>query len=1674
MSKTRREGSGKGRLRRAAAGLLALSLVCGLLPAVSQPVQAAGGESWAQTHLDKLVAWDVMRGDIEGNLDPDRNISRAEFVTMVNRAYGYDETGVNPFTDVESTAWYSDDISIAYTVGYFTGTSATTASPDRGLTREQAALLLGRNMMLQDTPGETLGYTDSRDFSEWSRNIIRAVTEAGVINGYPDGSFRPQAEITRGEVASMLTKALGTPVQEPGVHNLGSVYGNVTVTSSGVTLRNTVIAGDLYLTGGIGLGDVLLENVTVLGRIVTSGAGESNKGESSIILRNVKANEMILDSISNQFVTVRAEGDTDIASTSVRTPAYMEDMTPANLGFRYIELDGESGINLQLAGNVKEVVNLTPNSSLIVARGAAEKITVDEKAAGSTLAIDLGGRVKELNLDTGTTVSGGGDVDHVNINTAGSTLAVPPDTVTVRPGITAGIAGENMDSVTAAEFSEDPRLLAGYPVARNVAPTSASAVFSTNKRGTVYWALSALADGSVNEDDVISPPTYAGKILKSGNLPVAASKTEYSANITGLTTDGSYYLTAVMVDSRGQRSPVKVTAFTTPDDTVPAFATGYPTMSKITSTSGQVTVMTTKDCLVYYALLPQGSTAPRAQDFKLGVISGSLGYGSVDAVKNSTLPFTVNNIDLEEQVTYDLYLWLTDYDGAKSSSVQKVTFTTVDGTPPIVRHMDQTDAKAASVDMTYSMNEPGTLYWAVVKEGETFFRPLAGQTVPPQPADPAAKSQVESGMGALVKGSSPAARADTDIKFTISGLQGETSYDLYYVAKDKAGNYSDAVQKVTISTLDNNAPTVKQEFTRFNGSEEENNLMPLSDTDIRLVFSESVQGVETVLGQRRYDKFIELYRAVETAGSGQAADQARDVLATALQKYITMYVEPAGSQPGPAPVRPATRDEANPAPYDSEWVIDYRYATVTMEDGEMVITFPSETALNLSSGETYHFQLTGIADTSTAANLMGSTTLPSFTTVFSTVNISPANVWELDAVENTDYLNRPVTVKTPVEVDMSFQLDPIATGNTAEGIFYDMMIWSDTALEFELYARDDNTANGGWSGWVKQPTFTYTLQEDGSFVYRTMAQVVRSESGGTSYAFNALSDLMEGVAYQYAIHVTRLNGNTDRSTWNKTVNLQVTVAAGAQSDLRLVASGSTETDWRDAKEAGVYSIGVPDPYTRRVPFSDTSAPKLVSPYPRFDTGDTVANMTFLLTRPGTVYYVVTPVKVDGTELDTPVPPTAIKLDNNGVAISGSEYTPLPTTVPESGSDTGQGVNRPTYLSLPTEDTIINSNITESTVRQGRIANNGASTCTVHLTDLQPLTTYYVYLMFQGTQQVVSDYAECYKFTTEEVSRPILNLQVVNNSNVDASVDKTAEVYAKLLYAGNVGSPFNDQFYSETNIDEKYYNATGSDAMPDRFKDATYTVLQAMIDSIGSSGTCSVFDQYASIGLKNTVASLIREGNIGNTIVDGWGPQTIEQDRHEVIKFDEERMDEDSSYICVAVAKSPLGSGDAFRAARPVQLVDTEWPLITDVAVNLNHTVDAATGADKVNGNVVVIFNKVLYLPLDNRNYPLALNMQLGKITSNGVDYCGLGGKFRPMNDGVSIQEDAVDKLAPTNTLIYTFEDVQNPNYTIPLPLGLCNRWGYSAGTGSIRLSYDRQNNTFSYTITPASWQAPGT
>ena len=146
-------------------------------------------------------------------------------------------------------------------------------------------------------------------------------------------------------------------------------------------LRDTVIGGNLYISEGVDLGQVTLENVTVLGEIVVSGGGVSEGGDDSIILRNVDASKLVVDNLSGQQVSLRVEGAGKIAETDVRTDAYIADRTSEGYGLAKIVLDGDADEKLELTldGNIKEVVNTAPDSALNLASGTAQTITVDDR-----------------------------------------------------------------------------------------------------------------------------------------------------------------------------------------------------------------------------------------------------------------------------------------------------------------------------------------------------------------------------------------------------------------------------------------------------------------------------------------------------------------------------------------------------------------------------------------------------------------------------------------------------------------------------------------------------------------------------------------------------------------------------------------------------------------------------------------------------------------------------------------------------------------------------------------------------------------------------------------------------------------------------------------------------------------------------------------------------------------------------------------------------------------------------------------------------------------------------------------------------------------------------------------------------------------------------------------------
>lgn len=1525
-------------LRTAAVFLLLCAMACTLIWALPAQVHA----DYTEPYMKRMEELGLLQGDADGDLRPGDPITRAEFVTIINRAFGYRSAGGHPFRDVPGTAWYAEDVDIGYTEGYITGTSPTAFSPNLSITREEAAFILAKNLMMEPAVGENTSFADGRSISTWSRGMVSAAAENNLISGYPDGTFRPQKSITRGEAAVILLNAVGTPVSRPGTTTLGDVWGNVTITSSGVTLKDTVVAGNLYVTAGVELGDVVLENVKVLGEIVVSGGGVSEAGEDSVILRNVDAPKLVVDNIKNQQVSLRVEGGGLIQQASVRTDAFLADNTPAGHGIGEIELNGENGLELKLAGNIKNVVNRTPESALSISSGRVDTITVDEKAVDSTLEISSGAEADHVNLDVGTTVTGDGDIGDLVVNAPGSNVSMLPDQIVIRPGDTANIDGENMDSEAAAESSADPRLLSGYPKITDLAPSSATAQFSGNKRGTVYWAVTSVTDGSVGTDELIDPPSYTTKIVANGSAALSGAGERSTAKISKLVSDGSYYLSAVLVDARGDQSPLKVLSFTTPDNTMPGFADGYPYMSKVTNVSAQVTVMATKSCRLYWALLPKGAQAPTAQDFKANAVTGNLGYGSRDVTKNTAYSFDVNNVALEELESYDLYLWLTDVEGGQSSRVEKLSFTTVDRTPPKFNtNATVNKVERTTVGLYANLNEAGTLYWVVVEQGTEYPKPLAGQSGPVDLSSDTAKMQVSAGMNALKSGKVNMSQ-DKDVSFNVSGLDPEKAYDLYYVAQDKAGNYSARVQVITIHTLDPSAPTVVQEFTRYNGDESGT---PYPDTDIRLVFSEEVQDAAANVTLKEY------YDRVTAAKGETEKEQARTALGNVLRNSIKLYVDTGSGRPELVADGVDAADKTQ-----GGWVIDYRYAEVTMEEGKTVVIFRTadsekESALNLQSGAAYHFEIEAntISDTSDAKNIMGKTKLDTFKTIFAVVNLSNPNESTLEGTI-TDYHDPGQEIQLTGDdklVDISWLLAPATTESVPDNVDWDMIIWSDTSIAFDLYRRTNLAETPGkWERIGEEIELTVPDGDD-----RRGVSLTRILQKGNNPQFQQLNQLLEENQYEYAVHFTRVGTLGDRDTWSQRVTMGVTVVAGSTSDLGSLANGRLDSSaLEEALAEGVTNIGQPDDFTLRKQFSDQTPPIFVDNRPNFETGDSSVKMYLMLDRPGTIYYMVAPygtVTTEGEERDGS--------EKYHFSTDKTDYEALPKN---GENDPGSGgMEYPFNITAPTPLSIINAgNQANARIKHGSIQ-GGATEVEKIVQDLEVKTDYIAYFVIQGSSSQVYSEVYAYRFSTDDVTPAYITMRAVN-PEVEFTTSQDATLYYS-LFASNKLPPLFGQNLAGNHLDPEYRDKVGTEI-------TDLTLLEAIQKTINGVTGESYFDRYASEETKEQVRQAITSQTSSEALDKGSIPNMAQKEpqAHDFTNA----MDPESAtaYVCLATAQNALGGKWTFKAVDGVRIPDEDAPVLLKVTTTVTKVNDAADPV-RVSGTVTLQFSETIYHINDSGN-----------------------------------------------------------------------------------------------------------
>lgn len=161
---------------------------------------------WAEGSIKQLVASGAITGYSDGSFKPDNDITRAEFATVLVKAFELAPQSGKVFTDT-GKHWAKDFIATAASNGIVKGYDDVTFGPDDLITREQMAVMIVRAAKLDPVSDETV-FADAASICDWAKDAVATAVKEGIIKGYPDNTFKPEANATRAEAVTVIVSAL--------------------------------------------------------------------------------------------------------------------------------------------------------------------------------------------------------------------------------------------------------------------------------------------------------------------------------------------------------------------------------------------------------------------------------------------------------------------------------------------------------------------------------------------------------------------------------------------------------------------------------------------------------------------------------------------------------------------------------------------------------------------------------------------------------------------------------------------------------------------------------------------------------------------------------------------------------------------------------------------------------------------------------------------------------------------------------------------------------------------------------------------------------------------------------------------------------------------------------------------------------------------------------------------------------------------------------------------------------------------------------------------------------------------------------------------------------------------------------------------------------------------------
>lgn len=403
---------------------LALVLACSLLlvPTAAVSLSDIDG-SWAKDVILYGVEKGYISGYNDGTFRPNAPVTRAQFAKMLNNALGVKNSEQSQFIDVASSAWYYDEVCKAVSVQYVSGYTDGTFRPEATITRQEAAAMMSRVVTAPTEQKSSAEFADAARIDAWATSSIDFVYSKGYMKGDTQNRFDPQGKLTRAQAAQMIYSVVE-----------GETIANEANEAIAIDRENVLFVNNATASA---TNAVALKNCRVLGTL--------SIGSTDVTLDSTQANAM---SVVGEDVTVTASGATLVKKTALRAGASLQEKNLTGEGYKDVALTGDlSTATVRLAGSFDTVsvetgtvlsqtngkiakLDVAKKANVTFQRGTVDAMEVAPDAAGSAMILSADVTVANATINAAASFLGAGKISSATVNAAGCSFETQPDHIT--------------------------------------------------------------------------------------------------------------------------------------------------------------------------------------------------------------------------------------------------------------------------------------------------------------------------------------------------------------------------------------------------------------------------------------------------------------------------------------------------------------------------------------------------------------------------------------------------------------------------------------------------------------------------------------------------------------------------------------------------------------------------------------------------------------------------------------------------------------------------------------------------------------------------------------------------------------------------------------------------------------------------------------------------------------------------------------------------------------------------------------------------------------------------------------------------------------------------------------------------------------------------------------------